>query len=169
MSNLFYRNERDYKVRLQECRKSHPFDIAPFILFGVKGFADELAGINNFVKTKVNRVVYRQMLVSNYNRRVGPRRRQLNLREYQLLLFLLNATEPLDPFAKNPSRQIELAELQESSYVKTAYRDVTPRTFVRELVRLADLGFLKFANGSQAPRAMKVELDFGAIARYPVY
>ena len=169
LSNFFYRNERDYKVLLQECRKGHPFDVVPFISFGVQGFASELAGINNFIKTKVNRVVYRQMLLANYNKLEGIRRRLLNLREYQLLLYLLNETEPLDPFSEDPSRRIELPELQESDYVSAVYGSVTPRTFVRELVRLADLGFIRFTKNGTSQRATIVELDFGAIEKYQVY
>ena len=169
LSNYFYRNEQDYKVLLQECRQSRPFNVDPFITFGVKGFVSELAGINNFIKAKINRVVYRQMLVANYNTRVGVRRRLLNLREYRLLRYLLNESEPLDPFSENPSRKMELSDLQESAYVSAAYRDVTRRTFVRELTRLADLGFIKFTKNGTSPRAVIVELDFEAIAKYQVY
>lgn len=167
LSNFFYHNERDYKTLLQKCRESQPFNVTPFISLGIKGFASELAGINNFIKTKLNRVIYRQMLVSNYNRHVGIRRRMLNAREYQLLLFLINETEPSDPFSESPSKRIAFSELRESSYVRGAYQKVTPRTFQRELVRLAGLGFIKFSG--DAPRSLIVELDFEAIARYQVY
>ena len=40
-------------------------------LLAVEGFAAELKGINNFIKTKLNRVVYRTMLVRAYNKRVA--------------------------------------------------------------------------------------------------
>jgi len=53
--------------------------------------------------------------------------------------------------------------------VSAAYRGVTPRTFVRELTRLADLGFIKFTKLGSSPRDSLVELDFGAIAKYQVY
>ena len=170
LSNFFYRNEHDYKSLLQKCRRSQPFKITPFIQFGVKGFASELAGINNFIKTKLNRVVYRQMLVSNYSKRIGIRRRLLNVREYQLLQFLLAETEPLDPFSESPSRKIEFPELRDSSYVRAAYRDVTSRTFYREMLRLANFGFIKFSReGEERSKPFIVELDFGAIAKYQVY
>ncbi|MFQ6029050.1 MAG: Fic family protein [Dehalococcoidia bacterium] len=167
LSNYFYNNEQEYKVTLQKCRGSKPFDVSPFIKFGVKGFASELYGINNFIKTKLNRVVYRQMLVQNYNKRQGVRRRVLNAREYNLLDYLLTATEPLDPFSESPSRKITLSELQEAPYVKGAYRDVTRRTFVRELIRLSDSGFIKFTRADESSPQI-VELDFGAIAKYEV-
>ena len=165
LSNFFYRNQEEYRALLQQCRRSQPPNVTPFVAFGVRGFADELAGINSFVKTKVNRVLYRQMLLANYNRRAGVRRRLLNLREYQFLVYLLNETEPLDPFSEDPSRRVRLSALLESDYVKAAYRDVTQRTFVRELTRLAQLEFIIFQD--TPPEDVGVEIDFGAIGKYP--
>lgn len=165
LSNYFYRNEAQYKTVLQKCREKQPFDITPFITFGLKGFAAELKGINNFIKTKLNRVVYRTMLIRAFNKKTSDRRRLLNQREYSLLDFLLQMTEPVDPFSENPSRKIKYAELREASYVKAAYKNVTTRTFLRELIRLSDLGFISFkrAEGAEGPI---VELDFGAIGKY---
>ena len=165
LSNFFYANGDKYKTLLQQTRRtSDSFDVTAFVSFGVEGFARELDGINNFVKTKINRVLYRQMLVSNYNVRVGKRRRMLNEREYQLLSYLLDETEPIDPFSNNPSREISLDDLLGSGYVKGAYRRVTQRTFIRELIRLRDRGFIKV--NSRTPRDLLVAVDFEAISKY---
>ena len=51
LSNYFYRNEAQYKRLLQQSRQGTPFEMTPFVQFGVRGFAEELTGINNFVKT----------------------------------------------------------------------------------------------------------------------
>lgn len=164
LSNYFYRNERDYKILLQKCRNIHPFDVTEFVLFGVIGVAIELKGINNFIKTKLNRVVYRTTLVNAFNKRIGKRRRVINQREWSLLESLLTATEPTDPFSEVPSRKIKLPELKESPYVRVAYRGVTQRTFFRELVRLEETGFIKFERDESG--GWTVGLDFGAIGRY---
>ena len=165
LSNYFYKNEIEYKTLLQKCRAEQPFNLTPFVLFGLKGFASELKGINNFIKRKLNRVVYRTMLARAFNKKTGDRRRLLNQREYNLLDFLLGATEPIDPFSEKPSRQISFAELRESAYIKAAYKNVTIRTFYRELLRLADLGFITFLrqDGNESPI---IELDFGAIGKH---
>ena len=170
LSNYFYRNEAEYKRLLQDCRRGKPFDVSPFIKFGVKGFVEELTGINNFVKAKLNRLVYRQMITQNNRKRRGPRRRVLSDREYNLLTFLLAETEPIDPFSASPSRQITLSELLESQYVKGAYSKVAPRTLRRELDRLAAAGFIKFTRDSKNAASMGslVELDFGASAKHPI-
>ena len=165
LSNYFYRHEQEYKSILQQCRKSQPFDVTPFIRFGVAGFASELKGINNFVKARINRLVYRTMIIRAFSKRMGPRRRLLNQREYNLLDFLLSETEPVDPFSDASSRKISLSELLEANYVQSAYRNVTRRTFHRELMRLGELGFIEFTI-DESVQDWGVELDFGAISKY---
>ena len=165
LSNYFYRHEQEYKSILQQCRKSQPFDVTPFIRFGVAGFASELKGINNFVKARINRLVYRTMIIRAFSKRMGPRRRLLNQREYNLLDFLLSETEPVDPFSDASSRKISLSELLEANYVQSAYRNVTRRTFHRELIRLGELGFIEFTI-DESVQDWVVELDFGAISKY---
>ena len=165
LSNYFYRNGDEYKRRLQECRKAQPFDVSAFVNFALEGFAAELGGINNFIKTKLNRLVYRNTMLKAYNRRVGQRRRMLNEREYNLLTFLLDETKAEDPFAANPSKQVSFAALLASPYVRSAYRSVTSRTFRRELTRLADLGFILFTAREGVDEA-SIGLDFSAIAKY---
>ena len=163
LSNYFYRHGNEYKGLLQRSRHTQPFDLNAFVAFGVEGFAAELRGINNFIKTKLNRVVYRTTLVRAFNQRAGKRRRLINQREYGLLDFLLQETEPTDPFADEPSRTIQYSELREAPYVRGVYRNVTARTFYRELVRLAEIGFIRFSMQEQEP---SIEIDFGAIGRY---
>lgn len=165
LSNYFYRHEQEYKSILQECRQSQPFDMTPFIRFGVAGFASELKGINNFIKARINRLIYQRMLVQARDIKVSSRRRLLNQREYNLLNFLLSETEPSDPFSDIPSRRIELSELQEDRYVQSAYQNVTWRTFQRELIRLGELGFIRFIRDG-AVQDWIVELDFEAISKY---
>ena len=165
LSNFFYVHGDKYKLLLQECRCRQPFDLGPFVEFGLEGFAHELRGINNFIQTKLNRVVYRDMMTRAISERVGKRRRLLNHREYNLLLYLLDDTEPEDPFAAEPSRQVRLAELLQSPFVTVVYRRVTRRTFVRELERLDKFGFIRFENDPEVG-ALVVAIDFGAIERY---
>ena len=50
-------------------------------------------------------------------------------------------------------------------YVESAYRNVTRRTLVRELIRLSELGFIRFTR-DESVQDHVVELDFGAISRY---
>ena len=165
LSNYFYQNERQYKTLLQGCRGQQPFDITPFIMFGVKGFALELKGINNFIKTKLNRVVYRHMMQRAFNIRISPRRKLMNQREWNLLDFLLMETEPDDHFSESASKKVRFSELNKAPYIRGAYTKVSPRTFYRELSRLAGLGFITFAR-DETIKDWTVEVDFNAIAKY---
>lgn len=165
LSNYFYQNQIKYMTLLQESRQGNPMNITPFMRFGVEGFAFELKGINSFIKTKLNRLVYRNMLVQAFNKKVGERRRLLNQREYNLLHFLITETEPNDPFSDNPSRRVRLSELREAKYVQAAYANFTSRTFIRELTRLSELGFVTLAR-DEAVKDTVLELNFAAIGRY---
>lgn len=166
LSNYFYRNELEYKTLLQRSRRRQPFQIGEFVAFGLEGFARELKGINNFIKKKLNRIIYRQMLVTAFNTSISERRRLLNNRERALLEFLIAETEPIDPFSDAPSKQIKFSELYEIPYVNRLYEDVKPRTFHRELIRLGDMGFIIFQRDAAAKRDWFIELDFNAISKY---
>ena len=163
LSNYFYRHGDEYRRLLQRSRSARPFDLNAFVAFGVRGFAAELKGINNFIKTKLNRVVYRNTLVRALSQRAGKRRRVINQREYRLLEFLLEETEPIDPFAEAPSRKVGFSALIQAPYVTGVYRNVTTRTFLRELIRLAKSGFIKFSAQEPEPT---IEIDFDAIGKY---
>ena len=163
LSNYFYRNRDTYISLLQKSRRSQPFDLSDFVAFGIRGFRAELKGINNFIKTRMNREMYRNALVRAFHHRVGPRRRALNQREYGLLEYLARNTEPRDPFADESSRRIRFTDLLSDPYVQQVYRKVTERTFRRELVRLFEQGFIKLVG---KPGAWTVELDFRAIGKY---
>lgn len=165
LSNHFYQNDRKYKTLLQQCRAKEPFDVTHFVRFGIEGFRSELKGINNFIKTKMNRIVYKNMLVRSFNQRVGSRRRLLNQREYNLLDFLLTETEPTDPFSDNPSAQVRFSKLLEAKYIQTAYRNVTQRTFHRELTRLRELGFITL-DREEENKDWVLEINFAAIGMY---
>ncbi len=165
LSNFFYRHGNEYKRLLQTCRQCWPANVAPFVKFGLEGFASELGGINNFIQTKLNRLVYRDMMARAADIRTGRRRRLLSQRELGLLVFLLQETEPNDPFAAEPSRQVALTELMRSPFVQHVYRHVTRRTFIRELTRLADHGFIRFEHYPESGNST-VQIDFDAIGKY---
>jgi Fic family protein len=166
LSNYFYRNEAEYELLLQGCRQGTPFDLTPFVQFGVRGFTEELTGINNFVKNKLNRLVYRQMIEQCRRTYLSPRRRVLNDREFNLLSYLLAETEPTDPFSESGTALVRLRDILESQYYRAAYSGRSQRTFARELSRLREQGFIKLPLESNSSDT--IELDFNAIAKYTV-
>ena len=167
LSNFFYRNADRYRILLNETRRTAPImNLTGFVQFGVDGFLEELQGINNFVKAKLNRVMYRQMLTASRNKKVSARRRLLNDREVQLLHFLLDETEPEDPFSEKPSRRVSLDDAFDTAFMQVVYGNVTERTVMREFLRLTELGFIKFDAEKQGE--FWVEIDFDAIAYYSI-
>src|SRR6185312_413126 len=103
LSNFFYKNEQEYKKLLQSSRAVQPFEVAPFLSFGLRGFAAEFEGILEFVQTRTNRLFYREAMRRASEKRISKNRRGLNQRELAFLDFLLNETEPGDPFGQ-PAR-----------------------------------------------------------------
>lgn len=164
LSNYFYRNESEYKTLLQKCRERQPFDVTPFVGFGLRGFAEELRGINNFIKAKLNRVVYRNLLAQARRTKISERRRLINEREYNLLDSLVSETEPDDPFSDHPSKALDVRTFLQSPFIREIYKNVSTRTSFRELFRLEEFGFIKLSKAASGGWA--IELDFEAIGKY---
>jgi hypothetical protein len=62
LSNYFYENDIKYHSLLHQCwQMPLPFDLTPFVAFGMEGMAMELRGINSFVRMKLNRNLDREM------------------------------------------------------------------------------------------------------------
>jgi len=58
LSNYFYDNDIKYHRLLHYCwQQPLPFDLTPFVAFGIEGMVVELQGINSFIKMKLNRCV----------------------------------------------------------------------------------------------------------------
>jgi Fic family protein len=72
LSNYFYDNDIKYHRLLHHCwQQPLPFDLTPFVAFGIEGMVIELQGINSFIKVKLNRSVDKEpwALVSMRKRR----------------------------------------------------------------------------------------------------
>jgi Fic family protein len=139
LSNYFYRNRDAYFRTLQETRTRHRYDVTAFLQFGVRGFREELDRINAYVRNRTHRLQYRDLIRRCMDQRVGKRRRLLNGREAQLLHSLLDISEPADPFSDQPARVTTDNDL--FMLFNALYRGKTIRTWVRELIRLEELGW----------------------------
>ena len=163
LSNFFYRNRDDYFRLLQETRTKDRYDLTRFLLFGVRGFREELDRINAYVRNRTHRLHYRELIRRCVEKRVGKRRRLLNTREGELLHRILNHTNPADPFSSDPTHVLGGADVLKIA--RPLYARRTPRTVVRELIRLKELGFLSIQFADEIEQ-WKFEISFEAIARY---
>jgi Fic family protein len=73
LSDYFYLNDIKYHSMLHRCWQSPPFDLTPFVAFGMEGFVMELRSIGSFMKMKLNRIVDRETLLALHSA-PGPRR-----------------------------------------------------------------------------------------------
>ncbi len=164
LSNYFYRHRDTYFRALQDARTRCRYDLTEFLAFGLRGFREELERINAYVRHRTHRLHYRELIRRCEQQRVGAKRRLLNQREAAVLHRILDLSRPPDPFSSEPARIVSLRGDLER-VIDQYYGDRTPRTMVRELKRLAQLGFLKF-EPSAATHDLQVLIDFDAIAKY---
>jgi hypothetical protein len=73
----FYRHEVLYHTILHWIWKRCPFEVTPFVAFGMEGFVLELKSVDSFVKMKLNRIG-RDIAVPAFRGRIGARPRPLN-------------------------------------------------------------------------------------------
>lgn len=73
LSDYFYLNDIKYHSMLHRCWQSPPFDLTPFVAFGMEGFVMELRSIGSFIKMKLNPIVDRETLLASHSA-PGPRR-----------------------------------------------------------------------------------------------
>jgi Fic family protein len=73
LSDYFYLNDIKYHGMLHRCWQSPPFDLTPFVAFGMEGFVMELRSIGSFIKMKLNRIVDRETLLALHSA-PGPRK-----------------------------------------------------------------------------------------------
>lgn len=163
LSNFFYRNRDDYFELLQETRTKYHYDLTRFLVFGLRGFRDELEKINAYVRNRTHRLHYRELIRRCSEIRTGKRRRLLNAREARVLHRLLDITKPADPFSDEPAKEVTFKELLD--YCVPLYDGRTIRTVLRELTRLSELGFLRFTGESELD-TWRVSVNFSAIERY---
>ncbi|HZD95248.1 MAG TPA: Fic family protein [Candidatus Sulfotelmatobacter sp.] len=70
LSAYFYKNDLEYHVLQHRCWQGPlPFDLTEFVAFGMQGFIMELKSIDSFVKMKLNRIIDREALVAERQRR----------------------------------------------------------------------------------------------------
>jgi len=77
LSDYFYLNDIKYHSILHRCWQSPPFDLTPFVAFGMEGFVMELRSISSFLKMKLSRIVDRDMLLQSHS---GSSRRRRSAR-----------------------------------------------------------------------------------------
>lgn len=74
----FYRHDVRYHTALHRGWKRCPFEVTPFVAFGMEGFVTELKSVDCFIKMKLNRIVDRSRFAPALRGRIGARRRMVN-------------------------------------------------------------------------------------------
>ena len=164
LSSFFYQNVDDYRKLLQTSRRHQPFDLTEFIGFGLRGFENELRGINTFIQRRQNRSMYMDTLNRTRTMRKSARRYVLSSREYNFLSQLLEKTHPHDPFDASDEKRIALGEVRADALFQLIYNGVSARTFMRDIEQLRVKGFVKLTPNDGTE--LCISIDLSAIERY---
>jgi Fic family protein len=78
LSSYFYQHDIEYHTLLHRAWRRCPFDLTPFVAFGIGGLIVELKSINSFIKMKLNRIVDRETMASSARKRMGWRSRRFS-------------------------------------------------------------------------------------------
>ncbi|MFA5032406.1 MAG: Fic family protein [bacterium] len=165
LSNYFYRNRDRYFTLLQKTRTENNWDITEFLEFGLKGFVDELSRIEKYIKEKIKRVMYRNLIYSANKQKISARRRLLSDRETSMLLYILEQEPAIDPFVDIASPELWFSEFVENALIKKLYADKSNKTLLRELIALQTKGFIDYQKDN-TKNDYKISINFGAISRY---
>jgi Fic family protein len=72
LSAYFYQNDIEYHTLLHRCWLNPlPFDLTPFVAFGIAGFVMEMKSINSFIQMKLTRTAERDLLAPPRRTRNG--------------------------------------------------------------------------------------------------
>jgi Fic/DOC family len=74
----FYRHDIRYHTILHRSWRRCPFEVTPFVAFGMEGLVMELKSVDSFIKMKVNRIVDGDLRAPAFRWRIGARPRMLN-------------------------------------------------------------------------------------------
>lgn len=165
LSNHFYTERESYIRLLQRTRTELAYDLTEFFKFGLTGFVAELDRISSYVRRRMERLLYSELIRKGSERRVGKRRRLLNSREGNLLRYLLDLTPPPSPFSNETEPSVLFSNLVGSAFFRANYGSVTRRTVLRELRRLSDLGYIRYMLVPGTGDDLLVELSFDAITK----
>ncbi len=129
LANFYYKRRSEYIKTLQEARFAHQGDPSVFVLFSLKGFAEELEAIQDEILDYVKRVIFRDV----YFR--AAQEGHVNSRGLSLLEYLtFDAPQgiPVDAF-RNRLHHIPAG----------LYADIkSPRTLLRDLQAWQKLGLV---------------------------
>jgi len=89
MSNYYYEEKNAYLTALAEVR-AHDQDLTAFLLFGLRGIAQQCQRLLNEIQTNVRKALFRNMMYDLFPRLKSPRKRVMAKRQLEILKIMLD-------------------------------------------------------------------------------
>jgi len=130
LSNYYYRNMDDYYWAFSKCIKNKEHDITSFIEFMLKGVIHSLNDIKQEITFSI-----RILTLRDYYRYLRGEK-QITKRQYDFISILI----------ENSNLTFAQKDILKVPGINLLYRNVSPSTIRRDMIRLLDLGLTKLAD-----------------------
>jgi Fic family protein len=136
MSNYYYEEKSAYLTALAEVR-AHDQDLTAFLLFGLRGIAQQCQRLLNEIQTNVRKALFRNMMYDLFPRLKSPRARVMAKRQLAILRIILDVDSILasDLLARTDSLYNGLRNPRKAQ--------------IRDLTYLISLGSINFEKGPE--------------------
>lgn len=152
LSNHYNSTRSEYYKQLDQSSKSGG-DLIPFLTYALQGFVDGLKDQLKFVRFQQWSISWESFVHEMFQDKTSPS----EIRRRRLVLDLSRSMEPV-PLEKIPQMTPRLA---------AAYATKNPRTVIRDLIKLTEMGLVEFSPTGY--RAMKEKiLAFLPFAHVPI-
>lgn len=140
LANYFYRHRQQYIDHLQATRFSYHGNLTEFIRFALEGYVQELQNIQDLILEYARRVMFRDLYLQTLQN--GPTRgRGIGVMEF--LTFYAQEGIPIEAY-RNRTHRI----------IASIYRNLSPKTILRDLTFLQEQGLVVLHEG-----VIKANLD----------
>ena len=123
LANFYYQNREEYVRQLDSTRFESDPDLTPFVLFALRGLAQELAAVHHEVMLEVREIAFRDFAREVLHERLATKAGE------RMLNFVLQLE----------GESVSLADIRRAKHRLAAlYRGVTPKTLSRDVNYLRD-------------------------------
>ena len=148
MSNYYYDEKPMYLATLTEVR-AHGHDLTPFLVFGLKGIAQQCQRLFLSIRENVSKALYRNLMYDLFGRLQSPKKRVIADRQIEILKLLLNSNDGIE--------LTKLTQVTDGYYakLKTPYK-----ALIRDLNSLIHLGAIGAKKLEGARFRLQVKLEW---------
>lgn len=132
LANYYYHYREEYVQYLDQVRFETGGDLTPFVLFALRGLAEELEAVHNEILREIQEITFRDFAREQLQEKLATKSGE------RMINFILDLG----------NRSVQLKDIYHGKDVlATLYRNLTPKTLFRDLVYLRKRELITVDNG----------------------